>query len=70
MKNGETQDVTREKGGAYIGAVFFFFFFLGDFPMNKTMLKGAAFTLAVIALTAFVQRNVMAVPVVGEYLPK
>lgn len=38
--------------------------------MNKTMLKGAAFTLAVIALTAFVQRNVMAVPVVGEYLPK
>lgn len=38
--------------------------------MNKTTLKAAAFTLAVFAVAAFVQRNVMAVPVVGEYLPK
>lgn len=38
--------------------------------MNKTMLKSAAFTLAVFAVAAFVQRNVFEVPVVGQYLPK
>ena len=38
--------------------------------MNKEMLKGAAFALAVYAVAAFVQRNVFEVPVIGQYLPK
>lgn len=38
--------------------------------MNKTTLKSAAFVLAVFAAAVFVQRNVMTVPVIGEYLPK
>ena len=32
-------------------------------------IKQAAYVLAVIAITAFIQRNVFAVPVVGAYLP-
>lgn len=59
MKNGRLQ----------YGAVFFFNL-SGDSQMNKTMIKGAVFTLAVFAVAAFVQRNVMAVPVIGDYLPK
>lgn len=38
--------------------------------MNKTQLKGAMMILAVFAVTAAFQRHVMAVPVVGQYLPK
>lgn len=38
--------------------------------MNKALLTFAVKTLAVIAVASFVQRNVMAVPVVGAYLPK
>lgn len=38
--------------------------------MNKSSIKGALVVLAVIGVTAFIQRNVFAVPVVGSYLPR
>ena len=38
--------------------------------MNKSTLKAAGFALAVYAIAAAFQRHVMAVPVVGAYLPK
>ena len=36
----------------------------------KAYLKAGAIALAAYAVAAFVQRHVMAVPVIGEYLPK
>lgn len=38
--------------------------------MNKSTLIAAAKILAVVAAAAAFQRHVMAVPVVGQYLPK
>lgn len=58
-----------QKGGAKNGAVFFFFSH-SERSMNKQTLKSAAFVLAVVAAAAFVQRQFMTIPVVGEYLPK
>lgn len=43
------------------------------FNRRKTMqakLKAAGMILAVFAICAAVQRNVFAIPVVGDYLPK
>ncbi|WP_301540024.1 hypothetical protein [Ralstonia pickettii] len=37
--------------------------------MDKKHIHGALAVLAVFAITAFVQRNVMQVPVIGQYLP-
>lgn len=37
--------------------------------MNKAHLHAALATLATFAIVAFIQKNVMAVPVVGAYLP-
>ncbi|MDN7467423.1 hypothetical protein QZM43_09775 [Burkholderia orbicola] len=37
--------------------------------MNKAHLHAALATLATFAVVAFIQKNVMAVPVVGAYLP-
>jgi hypothetical protein len=37
--------------------------------MNRQDLKTAAVILGVCAICAFIQRNVVAVPVVGQYLP-
>lgn len=36
---------------------------------TKATLKNAALILALIGVVAYVQRNVMPVPVVGAYLP-
>lgn len=36
----------------------------------KGYVKDAAVILAVVALAAMFQRNVMAIPVVGQYLPR
>lgn len=38
--------------------------------MNKTLLTKVAFVLASVAAVAAFQRHVMAVPVVGSYLPR
>lgn len=38
--------------------------------MNKAHLNTALVALAAFAVVAFVQRSVMAIPVVGDYLPK
>lgn len=38
--------------------------------MNKQTMKAAGFALAVFAVAAAFQRHVMAVPVIGTYLPK
>lgn len=38
--------------------------------MSKALISKVGFVLAVYAAVSFVQRNVMAVPVVGPYLPK
>lgn len=38
--------------------------------MSKAQLNTALIALAAFAAVAFVQRNVMAVPVVGQYLPR
>lgn len=38
--------------------------------MSKAQIKGALVVLAVYAAAAAFQRHVMAVPVVGSYLPK
>jgi hypothetical protein len=38
--------------------------------MSKTTLIGAAKILAIVAVAAAFQRHVMAIPVVGSYLPK
>jgi hypothetical protein len=37
--------------------------------MNKAHLHAALATLATFAVVAFIQKNVMAVPVIGAYLP-
>lgn len=37
--------------------------------MNKAHIHAALATLATFAVVAFIQKNVMAVPVVGAYLP-
>ncbi|MES2367204.1 MAG: hypothetical protein V4563_15105 [Pseudomonadota bacterium] len=37
--------------------------------MNKAILHTAAIALATFAIAYFIQKNVMAVPVVGQYLP-
>lgn len=37
---------------------------------TKTVLKVAAVSLVTYAIVAYVQANLMAVPVVGNYLPK
>ena len=37
--------------------------------MNKAHIHAALGTLAVFAVVAFIQKNVMAVPVIGAYLP-
>lgn len=37
--------------------------------MNKAHLHAALFALGTYALVAFIQKNVMAVPVIGAYLP-
>ncbi|MEX3955894.1 hypothetical protein [Trinickia sp. EG282A] len=37
--------------------------------MNKAHLHAALATLATFAIVAFIQKNVMAIPVVGAYLP-
>jgi hypothetical protein len=36
----------------------------------KPYIKAAGIALAAYAIVSYVQRNVMAVPVVGAYLPK
>lgn len=38
--------------------------------MSKTDIHAALIALAAFAAVAFVQRNVMKVPVVGDYLPQ
>lgn len=38
--------------------------------MNQNTLKVAAVALIAFAVCTFVQRNVLAVPVVGDFLPK
>ncbi len=38
--------------------------------MTKAHLNTALVALAAFAVASFIQRNVMAVPVVGDYLPK
>ncbi|WP_267914166.1 MULTISPECIES: hypothetical protein [Burkholderiaceae] len=37
--------------------------------MNRQDLKTAAVILGVVALCAFVQRNIVAIPVIGPYMP-
>lgn len=37
--------------------------------MNKAHLHSALAVLATFAVVAFIQKNVMAIPVVGTYLP-
>jgi hypothetical protein len=37
--------------------------------LTRQDLKSAAAILGVVALCAFVQRNVVAIPVIGPYLP-
>ncbi|MDN3921513.1 hypothetical protein [Roseateles violae] len=39
-------------------------------PISKAHLMTAAVALAAFATVAFVQRKFIAVPVVGDYLPK
>ena len=39
-------------------------------PSTRSILITSAVALAAIILVAYVQRNVMAVPVVGAYLPR
>lgn len=38
--------------------------------MSKAQINTALIAIAAYAVVAFVQRKVMAVPVVGEFLPK
>lgn len=38
--------------------------------MNNAYVKAGLISLAAFALVAAIQRHVMTVPVVGEYLPK
>lgn len=37
---------------------------------NQAQLKTAAVALIAFALVAYVQRHVMAIPVIGDYLPQ
>lgn len=38
--------------------------------MSKATLQVMGYALAAFAISTFVQRNVMAIPVIGAYLPK
>lgn len=61
------------KGGGIVGAVFTELFSPNNLPLEETMNKATVHTaliaLAAYAAVSFIQRSVIAVPVIGAYLP-